>query len=543
MEKIVEVYNNFRKKDKSSVEFIPLENRLILSQLVTNSAADDALRYAWANRSLAQSNFNSTSGILALDDAPIVEKYAREVSIMMREELGLSNPAEISSQEDLDKLIEKCTRKTFTLKQNYPCNTNNEIRKINGFHFNGKSIEVGNTKEAYNVIESKVCLANIAQKSKEWLKEEINKYMKFIIDRNKINIDEINIIESSELMYNLVSKFLIPSVNFVGSIDELIKETEELIKNNFLPVFKFSYSVSGYGVHYPKAEDGTYNLDELKGALEKKETFIKYLSNSLTKNGQTIDEKILEQNILQKGITLQKFIFGHEHSIGYFKPLLSEINKFHLNLTDYVVTDVLVDGTAHLGNVLHYDDSYIFDILKNTCFKNRGNLLHFSVEIILYLMYINEKIISYPEEFATVCVEDFGIQFIVDDINNEVGIIEFNGRTPSCNFNHYHLLSKYGINFADNNKLQSNVVVFTNAKLMSAEKFINIKDFGKFIGKIIADTKNYFGSRCELISLQNSTGDITVNFGYYLDSHDKISVRNELLKVKSFFTNFDDIEI
>lgn len=536
MEKIVEIYDTLRKKDKKLIGNIPLENRVILSQLITNSAADVALRFAWVNRALAQSNKNRNSAILSLgEDAPQEQILARKLSKTLREKQNLSNPIEIFNEIEFSNFIKSNKEETLVIKQNYP-SYNEEMKRLKSFNLKNKKWKIANTKEAYDIIESKKCLAEISQKDKKWIEDKISEYVKYIIESNDIILKEEEIIESCKLMVDLVLEFLIPTKKYKGNVTGFYLLVLELIKNDFLPVFKFNYSVSGYGVHYPKTETGEYDIDRLKEKLCDEKTFIDYLTKELNKNGQTILKKDLIKNIEKNGITMQKYIHGHEHSIGYYKPLENISNNFSLALTDFIVTDVLVEGTAHCGNILHYDEKYIFEILNKTKFKNKANLLHFSVEIILYLMYLNEGLIDKPCEYNKMCVEDFGIQFIVNDESGEVGLIEFNGRTPSCNLNHYHLLSKYGDGFEEKNILPSNIVVFTNAKIMDINEMNNIitKDKGEeFIDSLVKETKQNFNKKCELISLQVVNGNLSVNFAYFLDKNENIS--ETLRKIKDVF--------
>ncbi len=539
MEKIVDIYNKLREKDKKNIKNIPLENRIILSQLITNSAADRALKYAWVNRALAQSTKKCNSAILSLDkEAPKEQLLARKLSKGLREKQNLSNPIEIFDKDDFSNFIRNYHEDNIVVKQNYPSD-NDEIRRLNDFNFENKKIQIANTKEAYDIIESKKCLAEIAEKDRKWLEDKISEYVKYIFEKNKIEISYEQKNDSCKLMTNLVFNFLIPTRKYKGNITGLYSLVLQLVEDEFLPVFKFNYSVSGYGVHYPKTESGKYDIETFKKKLYNEETFINYLTEELNKNGQIILKEDLINNINKNGITLQKYIFGHEHSIGYYKPLEDISDNFCLALTEFVVTDVLVEGTAHCGNVLHYDDEYIFKILEKTKFNNKANLLHFSIEIILYLMYLNEGLINNPSEYKKMCVEDFGIQFIVNDETGEVGLIEFNGRTPSCNLNHYHLLSKYGVGFEKKNILPTNRVVFTNAKIMDIDKMDSvIKDkdmIERFLNDILELNKQKFKNKCELVSLQIVNNDLSVNFAYFLKKQDNV---NKILKeVKKIFIN------
>lgn len=539
--KITSIYDELRNNDKARVGSIPLKDRLILSQLITNSPADKALRFAWANRSLAQACLSNSSAVLALGDAPEADLLARRASLMMRKKLGLVSPCEINNQGDLTEFLNRTNVSRLVIKQNYPCDNEEFFRAIN-FNFGKSKLEIANRKIDYDVIESKICLANVALKSESWMKHETERYLRFIVKKNNINLSEQELMDSAGIMKSLVSKVLIPTKIFKGSVDDLVVEVRVLIAENFLPVFKFPYSVSGFGVHYPKNLDGSYNISELKRALSSGGEFIGYLTDALNKNGQIVDQASLAHNISHYGITLQKHIYGHEHSVGYFKPLPSQASSFCLGLSDLVLTDVLVEGTGHSGNVLHYDTSYLHRILRNTPFNNQPNLLHFSIELILYLMYLDQKRIDNPEDFERVCVEDFGIQFIVNDAMGEIGLIEFNGRTPSCNLNHFYLLSKYDLDSEDATILPSKSVLFTNAKIMSASKFCGMKDrLESFITNLIKNTSDKLGDKCELVALQTSDGDLTVNFAYFLDHHKGQKLGSCLENIKKFFLHSIDI--
>jgi len=540
LKNIASTYDELRNNDKAKVGNILLKDRLILSQLITNSPADKALRFVWANRSLAQACRSNSSAVLALGDAPEVDLLARKASLMMRKKLGLISPCEINNQDDLTEFLNRTNVSVLILKQNYPCDNEEFFRAIN-FNFGKTKLEIANKKIDYDVIESKMCLANVGRKSGSWMKYEIERYLRFILKKNNINLSEQEILDSARIMKSLVSKFLLSSKIFKGSMDDLATEVRTLIEENFLPVFKFSYSVSGFGVHYPKNLDGSYNISELERALSSGGELLGYLTDALNKNGQTIDRATLEHDISYYGIILQRHICGHEYSAGYFKPLSSQASDFCLGLNDLVVTDVLVEGTGHSGNVLHYDASYLHRILRSTPFNNQPNLLHFSIELILYLMYLDQKMINNPEDFERVCVEDFGIQFIVNDATGEIGLIEFNGRTPSCNLNHFHLLSKYNLDSEDATILLSKSVLFTNAKIMHASEFCGMKDrLESFVMSLIKNTNDKFGNKCELVSLQTTNGDLTVNFAYFLDHYREQQLGSCMDNIKKFFLHSID---
>jgi hypothetical protein len=534
-QQIKSIYGEMRAHDKKQIHSTPLDGRLILSQLVTNSPADVALRYAWANRSLAQASTARTSAILSLTNAPKADLLARRASLLLREKLQLPTPVEIVGQNDLTDFLHKTHLQKIVVKQNYPCK-NEELDRALSMDFGQAKIEIANSRQDYDIIESKECLASVATKSEQWRAKNIDRYLRFIFKKNSINLTEDDAASSVAIIISLVSKFLIPSVTFTGSIKDLTKTLKDMLDKDFLPVFKFPYSVSGFGVHYPKNQDGTYNTSELRAALANESAFLSYLTSSLNKDGQIMEESAIAENITRHGIVLQKHIVGHEHSIGYFKPSESRAKDFGLALTDIVVTDVLVEGTGHIGNVLHYDETYIDAILAATPFKGRALLLHFVVEVVLYLMYLNAARIDDPGEFAKVAVEDFGIQFIVDDKSGEIGLIEFNGRTPSCNLNHFHLLSKYGAELSDEHIMPSRTVMFTSARLCSTDDFFKREDeLDQLVSELIASTEAEFGKQCELVSLQTTNNNVTVNFGYYIEDG-SVNVSARLGEIKQFFS-------
>ena len=90
-------------------------------------------------------------------------------------------------------------------------------------------------------------------------------------------------------MLKLVDSLLIPCELYKGGIKGLRVKIKELLNKNFLPVLKFSDSISGYGVHYPKDEDGNYDSKEIEEAIQSDLKLEKYLVSALNKNGQEID--------------------------------------------------------------------------------------------------------------------------------------------------------------------------------------------------------------------------------------------------------------
>ena len=68
MSEIFKIYTNLREKDKKLIGTYPIDNRIILSKLITNTNADLELKYVWINRAVAQVSGNNTSAILGLDN-------------------------------------------------------------------------------------------------------------------------------------------------------------------------------------------------------------------------------------------------------------------------------------------------------------------------------------------------------------------------------------------------------------------------------------------------------------------------------------------
>ena len=227
-------------------------------------------------------------------------------------------------------------------------------------------------------------------------------------------------------MKKLVNAILIKSEVFKGNISDLRKKIKELLSNNILPVLKFDDSISGYGVHYPKTKEGKYNIKEIEEVLEDDLSFEKYLLSSFNKNGQNINLDELKSKIEKIGLVLQKYIEGSDYAIGFYKPSEMHKHNFALGIIDLDISDVLTYGTAHYGDILHYEPEFLDSILKNTVFKGQSELLYFSIEILIFLICINEGMINKAEEFENVNMEDFGIQFMVNSKTGEMGLIEIN---------------------------------------------------------------------------------------------------------------------
>ena len=68
MNEILKLYTDLRKKDKKLIGTYPIDNRIILSKLITNTNADSELKYVWINRATAQVSDNKTSAILGLNN-------------------------------------------------------------------------------------------------------------------------------------------------------------------------------------------------------------------------------------------------------------------------------------------------------------------------------------------------------------------------------------------------------------------------------------------------------------------------------------------
>lgn len=244
----------------------------------------------------------------------------------------------------------------------------------------------------------------------------------------------------------------------------------------------------------------------------------------LNKNGQEIDSNYIANTLKKDGIILQKYIRGNDYAIGFFKPLKVYNNKFSLGIVDLDISDVLTDGTAHYGDVIHYEGKYINKILKNTIFDKQPELIFFTIEILVYLMCLNEKLIDSPEEFENFNFEDFGIQFMVDNITGEIGLIEINGRTPSHNFNHFNLLSMYGKDFLENFKLPTCKVFCTSTKLIKIVDFYKMikeeKDENKLIEYLINEIKIKYNKKCQLVSFGVEGEFFLVYYIYYLQEKD-----------------------
>lgn len=521
-----------RLKDKYSLGNRMLEKRLVLSELVTNTSADGALRYVWANRALAQSTPAGSTAIthFGIDSPSYVG--TREATLHLRETYGLANPFQVSTQDDLDVFLNQAGLDQLVIKQNYP-SANAELARVRGLDFRGVETEDANTVLDYKIVESKECLARLALLPDDELEGMIRGYLDGFIDENDIDFTNDDFDDLLDKIFSLVRSLLLKSRLYTGDIPGLLGKVEELLAIGVLPVFKFEYSISGFGVFYPKDDEGRYDKEKLIEIISDPDRFMLHVSDALSKNGQVLSSDDLRNIILEDGLVLQEYLTGVEHSAGYYKPLPSEADDFHFNTVDMVLTDVIAEGENHLGNVLRYGKGYIGDILDETTFDSCSGLFHYVIEVILYLMYLNEGKTTSFLDFRNIRVEDFGIQFIVDDETGRVGLVEFNGRTPSCNFNHYYVKSLYGSQIDEVN-LPEESVVFTNAALMTEDEFEPfLDDVNSFVDKLVEEVKCRYGDRCQLVAFQISNAMLTVNFGLFLDEDSVVD--DELHEIMSFF--------
>lgn len=522
MNNLLEEYEYLRNKDKQRVKMNPIKNRIVLGKLITDTKVDSELKYVWINRAVGQASNDNSTAILGLNASDNNEqKLTRNLTLNYRKLENQSTPFEIKNNDDLKKFLNDYKENYIIIKQNYPNLNNEENTTISKFDFKGKKIVYANSEIGNKVIGANKALQNLSSKDTEWIDKNVEDYIKYFYYKNNIETDE-NFTNSLNQMKELVKKIIIPTKFYKGNISKLRVEIKELIDNNFLPVFKFSNSISGYGVHYPKKEDGKYNVNEIMDVLENDEKFISYFVNALSKNGQKINNNYLIDSIKNEGIILQKFINGKDYAIGFYKPLNILNEKFALNIIDIDISEVITDGTAHYADILHYEDDFLNKILVGTAFEERSKLLYFSIEILIYLLYLNENIISNPTEFANVNFEDFGIQFMVDNSNGDIGLIEINGRTPSHNFNHFNILSTYGENFIK--KLPTYNVLCTSSKSIDIKRFEN-KVSNKeniFIDKIYKETLKKFKNKCQIVAFQVMDKQLTIYYEYYLEENDEI---------------------
>lgn len=534
MNNILMLYNKLRIKDKQNIGTLPIDNRVILSKLVTDSSADTELKYVWINRAVAQASKNNTTAILGLNDNDSSEyKTTRRMTLELRKKQGNPIPFEINNLTDFNNFIENYKEKYIIIKQNYPNYHNEEYQNLKNLNFKGITTINANSEEGNKVIGGNKCLVKLSYRTQKWFDEEIEKYLLYFYNRNSIIID-YEFKNSLITMQELTKSLLIPTEYYKGDIEGLKEIIKKLLDNDFLPVFKFDNSISGYGVHYPRNNTGEYDIKEIKEAIVSADTLKSYLVSVLNKNGQKINEKYLIENIKKNGIMLQKFIKGKDYAIGFFKPLNIYNKNFSLGIIDISLSDVITDGTAHYADVLHFEDKYLDKIVKNTIFENRSQLLYLAIEIFIYLLFLNEELIKTPEEFMNVNFEDFGIQLMVDN-NGEIGLIEINGRTPSHNFNKFNILSIYGKEFFS--KIKANKILCTSCNVLEKKvfnKYIRNKNIqNKFIEYLIVEVKKIYNDKCQITSFQVMEDNFSIYYTYFMNEEDKtFDIVNE---IKEFF--------
>lgn len=504
MNEILKLYTDLRKKDKKLIGTYPIDNRIILSKLITNTNADSELKYVWINRAIAQVSNNKTSAILGLDDLePRSQKISRRMTLKLRKIRGLNVPVEINNSNDFNIFIDNNKEKFIIIKQNYPNYSNEELSELKNYNFRDKKIIYANSEEGNKIIGSNESLEKICRKNKEWLKSNIEKYLKYFYKKNNLEYNK-SFQESLTTMLKLVESLLIPCELYKGDIKGLRLEIKDLLKKSFLPVLKFSDSISGYGVHYPKDKDGNYNINEIEEAIKSDLKLEKYLVSALNKNGQRINRNYILNTIKTNGINLQKYIKGNDCAIGFFKPLEVYNKDFSLDIIDLDISEVLTDGTAHYGDVLHYDERYINKILKNTVFEQQEELMFLAISILIYLICLNEKLVKTPKEFSKFNFEDFGVQLMINNITGEMGLIEINGRTPSHNFNHFNLLSTYGEDFWKKWSNSDTKIFCTSTKLIKTSEFWklvkNENDENRLIKYLVTNVEKRYGEKCQLLS-------------------------------------------
>ena len=524
MNKLINLYRDLRIKDKKLISTIPIDNRIILSKLETNSSADCELKYAWLNRATTQVSKNKTSAILGLSDCDSKEhKVSRRMTLKYREEENLPIPFEINSSKDFEIFMNNINQNFIIIKQNYPNYKNEEFLRLKKYNFKNKKIIYANIEKSNIVIGSNESLEKICAKDTKWLSNKIEEYLIYFYNKNDIKFIKEDYDFSLKTMIKLVNSILIKSELYKGDISNLRNRIKNLLSNNILPVLKFSDSISGYGVHYPKNNDGKYNRDEIEEVIENDICFEKYLVSVFCKNGQTINKDNLLKKIEENGIILQKYIEGNDYAIGFFKPLEMYAQQFSLGLIDLDISEVLTNGTAHYGDILHYEEEFIHNILKNTFFKGQSELLYFSIEILLFLICVNEGIVNKPEELINFNIEDFGIQFMVNDKTGEIGLIEINARTPSHNFNHFNLLSVYGREFWNSYLLPSKKILCSSAKIIVISELYKIikneEDENKLIHFLKTKMSNNYNKRCQLISFQVLDNFFTVYYNYFIEDN------------------------
>ena len=525
MNEILNLYTSLRKKDKKLVGTYPIDNRIILSKLITNTNTDSELKYVWINRALAQVSDNKTSAILGLDGLdPKSQKISRRMTLKLRKIKGWNVPSEINNSNDFNSFIDNNKEKFIIIKQNYPNYSNEEISELKNYNFRNKKIIYANSEDGNKSIGSNESLEKICRKNKEWLKINIEKYLMYFYKKNDLEYNNESFQKSLDTMLKLVNALLIPCELYKGDIKGLRLEIKKLLNDNFLPVLKFSDSISGYGVHYPKDKYGNYNLKEMEDAIKTDSKFQEYLVLALNKNGQKINHNYVLNTLETKGINLQKYIKGNDCAIGFFKPLEIYNKDFSLDIIDLNISEVLTDGTAHYGDVLHYEEKYINKILKNTVFEQQEELIFLAINILIYLMCLNEKLVEKPENFEKFNFEDFGVQLMINNITGEMGLIEINGRTPSHNFNHFNLLSTYGKDISEKWLDSTSGIFCTSTKLIKISDFFELvkdeDDENRLIKYLVTNIESNYGEKCKLLFFVISEDYFSLYYLYFLNECD-----------------------
>lgn len=178
MNEILKLYTDLRKKDKKLIGTYPIDNRIILSKLITNTNADSELKYVWINRATAQVSDNKTSAILGLNNLDSKEQQiSRRMTLNLRKTRGLNTPFEINNSNDFDTFMNSNKENFIIIKQNYPNYSNEEISELKKYNFKNKKIIYANSEEGNKIIGSNECLEKICRKDKEWLRNNIEKYL------------------------------------------------------------------------------------------------------------------------------------------------------------------------------------------------------------------------------------------------------------------------------------------------------------------------------------------------------------------------------
>ena len=311
MSEIFKIYTNLREKDKKLIGTYPIDNRIILSKLITNTNADSELKYVWINRAVAQVSNNNTSAILGLDNLdPRKQKISRRITLKLRKMQNLNIPFEINNSNDFDIFIEKIKEKFIIIKQNYPNYSNEENSELKNYNFRNKQIIYANSEEGNRIIGENECLEKLCRKDKKWLKDNIEKYLTYFYKKNNLEQPKDLFTQDIDTMSKLVKALLIPCVLYKGDIKGLRLKIKELLNKDFLPVLKFSDSISGYGVHYPKDTDGKYDIREIEDAIKSDTKIEEYLVSALNKNGQKIN-----YNYIVNTIKKQKMILNDKKGV------------------------------------------------------------------------------------------------------------------------------------------------------------------------------------------------------------------------------------